>query len=828
MDSNKQPALASQLLNDDSNRHISPASQSHRTDVRRYVGGAVAQQTMPVTSVGQAGGEHAGAVKQSVLAGGATPAAAARIGALHAMLARPGRKIEFPKNEGEGTHKAVSEIFGAQVLGMDALRRSLPRPVYARLAEQMAGRGQLDRPTADAVAHAAKTWAISLGATHYTHWFQPLTNTAAEKHDSFLAMRYTTEGGAMRGEAIDAFSGAQLVQAEPDASSFPNGGARSTFEARGYTVWDTTSPMFVMDAPHGTRVLHVPSIFISYNGDALDEKTILLRSCAAVSDAALDVLRLLGADGGASHVFTTLGTEQEFFLVDRGLYVLRPDLKLAGRTLIGRLPAKRQELEDHYFGQVPSRVLSALSEAELELWRLGVPVKTRHNEVAPNQYEVAPVYEEASVAVDHNVLTMAVLRKVAHRHGLKALFHEKPFGGVNGSGKHCNWSLATDTGRNLLEPGDAPGENVAFLAMLCAVLLALKRHGGLLGAAIASSSNEHRLGANEAPPAVISAFLGEQLSAVLASLEAGAPIAAVPTQRKRVLVGSRGIDVHIAHLPAIARDATDRNRTSPFAFTGDKFEFRAVGSSQSPSFPVSMLNAAVASGLRDLSERLSKKAVNGVVSRESAMAVLAEVSKETAAVRFDGDGYSQAWRDEAKRRGLPDLSAAPDAFLQLVSSTNADMLTGLDVFSSDELRSRFNIVCERYAKELLIEGRLALDMARQHVFPAALRARAALSSLSTGSAYEERLQARMAGNVSALCDAMDALDAAVAECDAALGEHGESSSDVSQSAPLRASRIAHDAIRAGLARVRGAADALEADMPDEHYPFPKYAELLFS
>ncbi len=782
---------------------------------------------MPVTSVAGSGevlGTAGG--KGATSATGATPAAAARVAAVQSICARPSRRIEFPKSASAAEQLApVSEVFGEQVFGFSELRKSLPRPVFSSLTAQMAGRGQIDRATADAVAHAVKTWAIERGATHYTHWFQPLTNTAAEKHDSFLSIRYAQEGGSMRAEAMDAFSGAQLVQAEPDASSFPNGGARSTFEARGYTVWDTTSPMFVMDAPHGTRVLHIPSIFISYNGEALDEKTILLRSCAAVSDAALDVLCLLGEDRGAGHVFTTLGTEQEFFFVDRALYALRPDLKIAGRTLIGRLPAKHQELEDHYFGQMPSRVLAALSEAELELWRLGVPVKTRHNEVAPNQYEVAPIFEEASVAVDHNLLTMAVLRKVAHRHGLKALFHEKPFGGVNGSGKHCNWSLATDAGRNLLEPGDAPGENLAFLSMLCAVLLALRRHGGLLGAAIASSSNEHRLGANEAPPAVISAFLGEQLTAVLASLEAGKPIPSVAVERKRVMVGSRGIDVHIAHLPSIARDATDRNRTSPFAFTGDKFEFRAVGSSQSPSFPVSMLNAAVASALRDVSSRLRPHAVNGVVPRAKALSILAEISAETRAVRFDGDGYSQAWRDEAARRGLPNLSSAPDAFMQLLAEHNATMLTGLDVFNDAELHSRFNIVCERYAKELLIESRLALDMARQHVLPAALRARSALAAVSSGSSYEQRLQARMASNVSSLCDAIDALDAAIGECDGLL--HGSHDApDPEHSSLLRAARVANGALKAGLARLRTAADALEADMPDEHYPFPKYAELL--
>ena len=401
----------------------------------------------------------------------------------------------------------LSELFGVNVFGLKQLQERLPKPVFARLQSQSAGSSILDKTTADAVAHSVKVWAIEKGATHFTHWFQPLTDSTAEKHDSFLSFAYKTSESGIETVPLDSFSGSQLTQAEPDASSFPNGGTRSTFEARGYTVWDTSSPMFLQEGPHGTKVLYIPSVFISYLGDALDEKTILLRSSQAVSDAVVELLHSIG-DTKVKRVYATLGTEQEFFLVDHNLYSQRPDLKHCGRTLIGAVPPKHQQLEDHYFGSMPSRVLATISEAELELWKLGVPLKTRHNEVAPHQFEVAPIFEEATVAVDHNLLTMQVLHRVAHRHGLKALFHEKPFAGVNGSGKHCNWSLSTDDGRNLLEPTEHPEGNIPFLALLTSILVGLQKHSGLLRAAIASASNEHRLGANRGSPKYHLCLLG--------------------------------------------------------------------------------------------------------------------------------------------------------------------------------------------------------------------------------------------------------------------------------------------------------------------------------
>jgi glutamine synthetase len=516
------------------------------------------------------------------------------------------------------------------------------------------------------------------GATHFTHWFQPQTGTTAEKHDSFLTLRNTIVNGMETTTAIDAFSGFQLLQSEPDASSFPNGGIRSTFEARGYTIWDTSSPMFIRAGPHGTSVLYVPSVFISYNGDALDEKTILLRSGNALSEAAVGLLRTLG-DKEVNHVYATLGTEQEFFLIDRATYNMRPDLKICGRTLVGNTPPKHQQLDDHYFGQIPSRVLAALSETELELYKLGVPVKTRHNEVAPAQFEMAPIFENDSVAVDHNLILMETLHQVAHRHKLKVLFHEKPFAGVNGSGKHCNWSMSTDTGENLLDPTIKPETNYRFLLVLVAVLEAVHRHGGLLRASIASASNEHRLGANEAPPGIVSAFLGAHLTEVLNSVEESRDLKAASVGHlKTVKVGGTVLDLKVNALPQIARDLTDRNRTSPFAFTGNKFEFRAVGSKSSPSFPTVLVNASVAEALNDVNAALKKQmGSKKEPSVDDVLVVVRQFIKSSKDVRFEGNGYSDEWKAEAERRGLPNIKSCPVAFRQLVGKSHVNLLTSL-------------------------------------------------------------------------------------------------------------------------------------------------------
>ncbi|PJF17439.1 Glutamine synthetase, catalytic domain-containing protein [Paramicrosporidium saccamoebae] len=730
--------------------------------------------------------------------------ASARIEAIRHVCTRPTRSIKYPhgcvddNNTATGTSAKLSEFFGANVYGINELRETLPKPVFADLLRQMAGNKIMDKPTADAVAHAVKVWSMERGATHFTHWFQPLTNSTAEKHDSFLSLKYNSEGGNLAVVAFDAFSGTQLMQAEPDASSFPNGGMRSTFEARGYTVWDTTSPMFLQDGPHGTKILYIPSIFISYNGEALDEKTILLRSCSALSKAAIELLRLLG-DEKSERVHVTLGTEQEFFLVDRSMYSMRPDLKITGRTLLGAVPAKHQQLEDHYFGHIPSKVLAAISEAELELWKLGVPVKTRHNEVAPQQFEMAPIFEEASVAVDHNLLTMQILHKVAHRYGLKTLFHEKPFKGVNGSGKHCNWALCTDTGKNLLDPTDKPEDNESFLLFLCAILLGLKRHSGLLSAAIASASNEHRLGANEAPPSIISAFLGAQLTEILNDVEGGQEPRPLSKVTKNVRVGGTTIDVKIATMPEISRDSTDRNRTSPFAFTGNKFEFRAVGSGQSPSFPVTMVNAAVASALQDVIEMLKQKKGNGgKLSRTDIFAVIKDLIKETKHVRFEGDGYSDEWIKEAESRGLPNLKHAPDAFKQLLEPGNKDMLVRkMDIVNESELWSRFNILCEKYCKDLLIEAKTLKTICKQYILPAALKYRKDLGAglaLFDNSVHEKKLLQNLNKLSEKLYESIEELDVGVTETEKYLDGHDGDE--------VKASKIAADKIKPMLVKVQ--------------------------
>ena len=559
---------------------------------------------------------------------------------------------------------------------------------------------------------------MDLGATHFTHWFQPQTGLTAEKHDSFLTLKSVVNNGIEETTAIDSFSGSQLLQSEPDASSFPNGGMRSTFEARGYTIWDTTSPMFVRSGPHGTFVLIIPAVFISYYGDALDEKTILLRSSECISRASVKLLNLLG-DKETKHVYATLGTEQEFFLIDRNIYSMRPDIKLTGRTLVGKVPPKHQQLDDHYFGQIPSRVLACISELELELYKLGVPIKTRHNEVAPNQFEVAPIFENDSVAVDHNLLLMETLHQVAHRYKLKALFHEKPFAGVNGSGKHCNWSLSTDNGENLLDPTMKPETNYRFLLFLVATLDAVHKHGGLLRAAIASSSNEHRLGANEAPPGIVSAFMGEHLTEVLNSIEESREVKSFSqTHLKSVQLGGTVLDLKVNALPQIARDLTDRNRTSPFAFTGNKFEFRAVGAKSSPSFPTCLLNAAVAASITEVTAALqSKMGSKPTPSVDDVLAVVKQFSTQSKNVRFEGNGYSNEWVIEAEKRGLLNIKDCPTAFRQLIEPKNMKLLTTLGIMSEAEIKSRFHIVMEKYAKDVLIEAETLKSMVSTTILP---------------------------------------------------------------------------------------------------------------
>ncbi|KAI9091736.1 glutamine synthetase type III N terminal-domain-containing protein [Phlyctochytrium arcticum] len=745
----------------------------------------------------------------------------ARIGAVQESVSRPGRNVEWPQTGNRPAY--TSEIFGTNVFSLKNLQTTLPKPVYGRFIQQIKGRQSLDRPTADAVAHAVKVWAMDRGATHFTHWFQPQTGTTAEKHDSFLTLRTVISNGLEETSAIDAFSGSQLLQSEPDASSFPNGGMRSTFEARGYTIWDTTSPMFLRKGPHGTAILYIPSVFISYNGEALDEKTILLRSSEVLSNAAVKLLNLLG-DKDTKHVYATLGTEQEFFLIDRGLYNLRPDLKITGRTLVGTVPPKHQQLEDHYFGQIPSRVLAAISEAELELYKLGVPIKTRHNEVAPNQFEMAPIFEEASVAVDHNLVVMETLHSVAHRHKLKVLFHEKPFKGVNGSGKHCNWSMSTDSGDNLLDPTLKPESNYRFLLFLVATLDAVYKYGGLLRASIASASNEHRLGANEAPPGIVSAFLGDHLTEVLNSLEEKRDVRNFSQPHLQVVkVGGTVLDLKVSTLPQIARDLTDRNRTSPFAFTGNKFEFRAVGSKQSPSFPVVLLNSAVAESLTAITVDLAKeKGSKPEPSIDDILNVVRKYIKSSKHIRFEGNNYSDEWVVEAEKRGLPNIKSCPVAFRQLLAPQHSKLLTSLGIFTEGELHSRFHILMEKYAKDLIIEGNTLRNMILQGVLPAAYVFKKELTDSLNG---QKNLGLEIKDSPE--WKTLAAISKAASELHSHVEKLGEVIDRINSAPEDKQGDIAGEELTTALESVRHAADALEVYVSDKHWPYPKYTELLF-
>ncbi|KAG0095889.1 hypothetical protein BGZ93_005281 [Podila epicladia] len=751
----------------------------------------------------------------------------ARKAAIRDNVLRPSREVPYPNKDGKPIY--TSEFYGENVFGLAQIAKALPKPAYAQFLQQMRGGQSLDKGTADAIAHAVRIWAMDKGATHFTHWFQPQTGTTAEKHDAFLTLKSTHGSTGMEVSAIDAFSGSQLLQAEPDASSFPSGGMRTTFEARGYTVWDTTSPMFVQRGPHKTCVLYIPSIFISYNGDALDEKTVLLRSTEQVAKAALKVLALLepvpqGARPITSYVYTTLGIEQEYFLVDRSLYVLRPDLKITGRTLVGALPAKHQQMEDHYFGHIPSRVLATMSEAELELYKLGVPIKTRHNEVAPQQFELAPIFEETSLAVDHNLLTMDVLSKVAHRNNLKVLFHEKPFKGVNGSGKHCNWSVSTGHGENLLDPTIKPETNYRFLLFLLATLDAVQRHGSLLRASIASASNEHRLGAQEAPPVILSCFLGEHLTEVLNAIEENRPIKNFSNAEIHTIkLGGTALDVKVASLPEIARDLTDRNRTSPFAFTGNKFEFRAVGSKQSPSFPMTILNAAVASSLLDIAEALQRAAGDKPYPSDAdKLKVIRQYIVSTKNIRFEGDGYSDEWRQEAARRGLPNIDNCPDAFDELLSPKNEAMLCKHGIFTHSELQSRHLILMERYSKDLLLEANTLRTLLAQQILPAAYEYRSVLASsaaqiksLGIMTCPELKTLKTTTPLVESLQDWIDKLDEAINN----VHDHNQD--------PSKEARASVKYLLPAMNGAREVADELETIIADKYFPLPKMSELLW-
>src|SRR5579875_3545705 len=601
-----------------------------------------------------------------------------------------------------------NQIFGANVFSPIVQRQRLPKDVYKKLSKTLARGEALDTSLADAVALAMKEWALEKGATHYAHWFQPLTNLTAEKHDSFY-------GPTGEGTALAEFSGKELIQAEPDASSFPTGGLRATFEARGYTAWDPTSPAFILENPNGA-LLTIPTAFVSWTGEALDAKIPLLRSMDALSRSAMRALRLFG-NSSAQRIFTTVGPEQEYFLIDEQYYFERPDLITTGRTLFGAKPPKGHELDDHYFGSLPERVLAYMLDCERELAKLGVPIKTRHNEVAPAQYEIAPIFENSNVGSDHQQLTMQVLQNVARRYGLVCLLHEKPFAGVNGSGKHNNWSMGTDDGENLLEPGDTPHENLQFLFFCAAVIAAVNKHQGLLRASVAGAGQDHRLGANEAPPAIISIFLGAELEKVFGAIERGEAGESTPES-------FLGLGTPV--LPPLPMHGGDRNRTSPFAFTGNKFEFRALGSSMSLSFPNTVLNTIVAQAIDELADELEAALQAGTELEAALRPILQRSYAENKRVVFGGDGYSEEWHAEAQRRGLLNLPSTPDALPYLVNEDTIKAFSGYGVLNERELHARYDVFMEQYITKLNIEAETAATIARTQLLPAAVRYKAEL------------------------------------------------------------------------------------------------------
>ncbi len=599
----------------------------------------------------------------------------------------------------------VSDYYAVNVFDKEKMHKYLSKEVFKQVMEATTTGQRIDRKVAELVAAAMKNWAVSMGATHYTHWFQPLTGTTAEKHDSFFEL-------SDEGRAIEAFSSSALVQQEPDASSFPSGGIRNTFEARGYTAWDPSSPAFIMDSPSG-KTLCIPTIFVSYTGETLDYKAPLLKALHALNQAAVPVCQFF--DKNVTNVWSTLGIEQEYFLVDIDIYNARPDLEMTGRTLFGAEAAKGQQLEDHYFGSIPDRVNSFMVDFEVESLKLGIPLKTRHNEVAPSQFECAPVFEDINLAVDHNQLLMDLMDKVARRHNFKVLLHEKPYAGINGSGKHNNWSMTTNTGKNLLSPGNSPKSNLWFLTFFINTIKAVHEHADLLRASIATASNDHRLGANEAPPAIMSIFLGRQLSSVLDEIEKSV------NEKKMTPEQKTALKLNIGKIPEILLDNTDRNRTSPFAFTGNKFEFRAVGSSANSAHPMTILNTIVADQLKKFHAEVEAIAKKGIKTDEAVLKVLRKYIVDTKAIRFEGNGYGEEWKKEAKKRGLSNVTTTPPALDAFVTKKSMDLFERNGIFSHRENEARHEIMLETYIKKIQIESRVMGHLASNHIIPAAIK-----------------------------------------------------------------------------------------------------------
>jgi glutamine synthetase len=719
--------------------------------------------------------------------------------AICTAVERPTVSIERPRDS-DGNYLPVEEVFGRRTFGTEQMRKHLTGEQFRRFHDVIERGERLGPDLANQIAQGVKDWALVNGVSHFCHWFQPMTGATAEKHDAFIAFD--------DGRPVAAFTGAQLIQSEPDASSFPSGGMRSTFEARGYTAWDPTSPMFIMETPNGST-LSIPSVFVTYHGDAMDKKAPLLRSMQAIGRQAVRLCGLLG-ETDVGKVTPSAGPEQEYFLVDRAYTAFRPDLKIAGRTVLGAPSPKGQSLDDHYFGAIPARVLAFMNHLEAELYELGVPAKTRHNEVAPSQFEIAVLYGQANVAADHNQMLMQALEKVAELHGFTALTHEKPFAGVNGSGKHLNWSLATDTGHNLLEPGHNPHENLRFLAVLAATLLGVKKHASLLRASVASYGNDYRLGANEAPPAIMSVFLGDQLTAICEELAAG--------EQPSGKTGANTIELALGGLPDLDRDSTDRNRTSPFAFTGNKFEFRAVGSNQSVSWPLTCVNLVVADGLSELCDRIESR----WSGEASILQVVKEVISETRDVCFEGNNYSAEWLEEAARRGLPNLRNTPEALAHLRTDAVVELFARHNVLNAAELESRFHVQIDQYVTAVKIEVELLNSMVGQSVLPAAVAERTALATdiAALRGAAPDLVSDSDLASLTEMSKAVDALRVARVNLTNALAA-------VSGLEGLAEARAIAANLLPRFGELRVAADAVEERVADERWTLPKYREMLF-
>lgn len=700
----------------------------------------------------------------------------------------------------------ISDYYGSNVFSKDAMQKFLPKEAYKAVMAAIEHGAPVERSMAEMVALGMRDWASSKGCTHYTHWFQPLTGLTAEKHDSFFEL--------LDGKAIEHFSGNALAQQEPDASSFPSGGIRNTFEARGYTAWDPSSPAFIMESSGG-KTLCIPTIFVSYTGETLDYKAPLLKALNSLDKAAVDVCQLFDKD--ITKVQATLGVEQEYFMVDTALLNSRPDMMICGRTLFGHSPAKGQQLEDHYFGSIPERVYAFMLDFETEAYKLGIPLKTRHNEVAPSQFECAPVFEEINLAVDHNALLMDLMEKVARRHNFKVLLHEKPYAGINGSGKHNNWSLSTNTGKNLLSPGTTPKSNLMFLTFFVNTIRAVYEHADLLRASIASASNDHRLGANEAPPAIMSIFLGSQLSVILNELEETVP------EKKMTADEKTALKLNIGKIPEILLDNTDRNRTSPFAFTGNKFEFRAVGSSANCSNAMMVLNAIVANQLIHFKKEVDTLMEGGIKKDEAILKVLRQYIIDSKKIRFEGNGYSEEWVKEAEKRGLSNIQTTPQALHAYVSKKSLKLFADLDIFNHRELEARYEIMLETYIKKIQIEARVMGDLAINHILPAALKYQTILASnvdSLTRIGMKQDVYATQVGMIEEISEHVSIIKVEVEK----MIDARRRSNKITN---IEKKAIAYcNEVRANFDLIRYHVDKLEMIIDDETWPMAKYRELV--